>query len=579
MRRLDPTLAALVLLPLAGARAEDGPIDPRAAWLRQHAIALDTHEPGSGVEDLRPIRALVGDARLVALGECTHGSREIFRMKHRLLEFLASEMGFTIFSIEANMPEAYAVDAFVQGGDADPEDLIRGMYFWTWSTEEVADMVRWMRDFNAARRDAGDARRIVFTGFDMQTPDVAARIVGEFLAEHDPASAQRVGAVYEVALSAQVGANEFGVATGTFPIAEARGKTVRFSGSIKTEDVRDGFAGLWWRVDGADGGTLAFDNMADRGPRGTIGWRRYALELDVPEEAVNINFGVLMPGRGTAWFDDLTIELDGQAYEADWLDGTFEGPAVAGLGLIPRRTYESGLDGTQAAGGAQSLRIRSLPRPDGVADASESARETARIVEVMERERERYAGLAGERATDWAIQMARVVNQAMRMRAGDAFAERDRAMAENVAWILKRDPEARIVLWAHNGHVAEQLPAMGAHLARMFEDDYLSIAFATGAGRYTAIEGGKSLADHPLQEPPEGSFDEVFAGAGIDACIVDLRRAEPDSEGSGWLTESRPWRSIGAMAMDQQYREGRINDRFDAVIWIAETSPAVQLGR
>ena len=48
-----------------------------------------------------------------SLGEATHGSREFFQLKHRMLEFLATEMGFTIFSIEANMPEAYKLNDFV----------------------------------------------------------------------------------------------------------------------------------------------------------------------------------------------------------------------------------------------------------------------------------------------------------------------------------------------------------------------------------------------------------------------------------------------------------------------------------
>ena len=48
---------------------------------------------------------MIGDAHIVSLGEATHGTAEFFRMKHRLVEFLASEMGFTVFAIEANMPE------------------------------------------------------------------------------------------------------------------------------------------------------------------------------------------------------------------------------------------------------------------------------------------------------------------------------------------------------------------------------------------------------------------------------------------------------------------------------------------
>ena len=57
----------------------------------------------------------------------------------------SKEMGFTIFSIEANMPEAYAVNNYVLNGVGDPKQLLQGMYFWTWNTQEVLDMILWMR--------------------------------------------------------------------------------------------------------------------------------------------------------------------------------------------------------------------------------------------------------------------------------------------------------------------------------------------------------------------------------------------------------------------------------------------------
>ena len=62
-------------------------------WLRENAIPFNTTEPGSGFDDLMPLKEIIGDARIVALGEATHGTREFFQMKHRMLEFLVKEMG------------------------------------------------------------------------------------------------------------------------------------------------------------------------------------------------------------------------------------------------------------------------------------------------------------------------------------------------------------------------------------------------------------------------------------------------------------------------------------------------------
>jgi erythromycin esterase len=83
-------------------------------------------------------------------------------MKNRIIQYLAVNNGFDIFSIEAAMPESYKLNDYTVRGEGDPKKLIAGMYFWTWNTEEVLNMVEWMRRYNQPNQ------RIAFTGFDMQ---------------------------------------------------------------------------------------------------------------------------------------------------------------------------------------------------------------------------------------------------------------------------------------------------------------------------------------------------------------------------------------------------------------------------
>src|SRR5206468_12854279 len=136
----------------------------------------------------------------------------------------------TIFSIEANMPEAYRVNDYVLTGQGDAKELLKGMYFWTWNTQEVLNMMNWMRDFNASNEHEAP---IQFTGFDMQIPTVAMQIVQDFATAND---AGALAAVRRATLLtnniAAPGAGAFGVATGTFPLQAAAGKTVRYSGYI-----------------------------------------------------------------------------------------------------------------------------------------------------------------------------------------------------------------------------------------------------------------------------------------------------------------------------------------------------------
>src|SRR5215218_3728195 len=220
------TVAFLVCAGLPAVTAPAQQSDPTTEWIRANAIRLSTTEAGRGLDDMRALKPLIGKARIVSLGEATHGTREFFQLKHRMLELLATEMGFTIFSIEANMPEAYRLNDYVLTGAGDPAELLRGMYFWTWNTVEVLEMIHWMRAFNASGRG-----RVQFTGFDMQTPTVALDIVQQFIRRFDSTHVATVrDASARIPASSVAAGGGFGVATATFPAALAAGKRIRFTG-------------------------------------------------------------------------------------------------------------------------------------------------------------------------------------------------------------------------------------------------------------------------------------------------------------------------------------------------------------
>ena len=76
-----------------------------------------------------------------------------------------------------------------------------------------------------------------------------------------------------------------------------RGERRRLSAYLRAEGVEN-WAGLWMRVDGLDGKTLALDNMGKRPIKGTINWRNYQVVLDVSEDAQHIAFGVFLLRTG-----------------------------------------------------------------------------------------------------------------------------------------------------------------------------------------------------------------------------------------------------------------------------------------
>jgi hypothetical protein len=182
---------------------------------------------------------------------------------------------------------------------------------------------------------------------------------------------------------AQASGAPFGIAYSSFPISDAAGKTVRFSAWIKTENVRNGYAGLWWRVDGPGQGTnrpvLAFDNSQERfiggkpamgngnlrGATGTTPWTLYEFELPVDNTASNIDFGLLFTGTGTAWVDSIKVELDGKPYSSPHFDFDFESPTMKGFypgcggaAICTGYKYKVGIDSTVAHSGRQSLKMQ-----------------------------------------------------------------------------------------------------------------------------------------------------------------------------------------------------------------------------
>jgi erythromycin esterase len=379
------------------------------SWLRKQAIPVATVEAGNGFDDLQRLKAVIGDARIVSLGEQTHGTREFFQMKHRLVEFLASEMGFTLFAIEANMPEAYLVNRYVLTGQGDPGELLKGMYFWTWNTQEVLDMIRWMREFNQSGRG-----RIEFLGFDMQFTRVAANVVRDLVAK-----------------------------------------------------AESGYSG-------------------------------HATELINRVNAAN--------DRGTATAADLAAAQELYGHLA------------------------------QNRGG--------------------------------------YLARASREEVDWGIQNARVMLQAMQMLAGTV--SRDESMAANVDWILEQNPDAKIVLWAHNGHVTKTPGAMGSYIAERYGPEAVALGFAFDEGSYNARNflgnGGRVGANEALPPAPN-SIEAYLNAAGLPRFILDLRRV-PAGGPATWLKQPRPFREIGAIAKRCGSYPTVATDTFDGLIWIDQSTPS-----
>lgn len=164
-------------------------------WIKGQAIPLITTDPTEPLDDLLPLQQLIGDASLVGLGEATHGSHEFFAMKHRLLTFLVEKMGFTMFAIEGSWSAGEKINRYILTGEGKIEELFQLFYFWTWRTQEVLELINWMRAYNA---DPQHIQKVMFAGFDCQhIQSNTYDAVIQYLRTVDPQSAARAESLYQ----------------------------------------------------------------------------------------------------------------------------------------------------------------------------------------------------------------------------------------------------------------------------------------------------------------------------------------------------------------------------------------------
>ncbi len=131
---------------------------------------LASSEDNGRFDDLAFLPEVLKDVRIVGLGEGSHGMREHFQFKHRILRFLVENMGYRTFMIEAALDACDVINDYVMYGRGDKAAALAGQHFWTWDTEEVSAMIDWMREHNMTC-DPGE--EVSFLGFDIQSCDVA----------------------------------------------------------------------------------------------------------------------------------------------------------------------------------------------------------------------------------------------------------------------------------------------------------------------------------------------------------------------------------------------------------------------
>ncbi|MFF4668057.1 erythromycin esterase family protein [Streptomyces sp. NPDC001282] len=164
--------------------------------LEQAAHPLRSTEPGRNTTDLRALGAMIGDAKVVGLGEATHGSHEFFAMKERVFRYLVEEKGFTTFALEVSWSAGLQIDEYVHTGKGEAREIAKETLANSpWDREEFVSLIKWMRNYNRNHPD----RMAHFMGDDIGAPAVSDAFFGrvtDYVKQNHPGTLPQLNKLY-----------------------------------------------------------------------------------------------------------------------------------------------------------------------------------------------------------------------------------------------------------------------------------------------------------------------------------------------------------------------------------------------
>ena len=205
------------------------------------------HLAASG--DLDPLMARIGDARVVMLGEASHGTSEFYTWRHRISERLIRERGFNFIAVEGDWPDCYAVNRYVKRRPHSGENARQVLHHferwpsWMWANHEVIDLVEMLRAYNDG---LPEPQQVGFFGLDVYSLWQSINAVVEYLERIDPELAQSARGAYSCFDPYYEDEQEYARATALVPTScedetSAILAELRRNAPAYTEDGREAF--------------------------------------------------------------------------------------------------------------------------------------------------------------------------------------------------------------------------------------------------------------------------------------------------------------------------------------------------
>jgi len=124
------------------------------------------------------------------MGEATHGTKEFFDIKVKSFQYLVTHKNYRIFGIEASYGECNYINDYIQTGVGNIDTVMQYFSFWTWSTEEVKNLILWMQKYNQE-----NDKKVIFYGFDMQDAYIPLKYLSDFLKPENSLSTKELNEI------------------------------------------------------------------------------------------------------------------------------------------------------------------------------------------------------------------------------------------------------------------------------------------------------------------------------------------------------------------------------------------------
>ena len=163
-------------------------------------LVREVAQPFTGsANDYDVLLDLIGDSRIVLLGEASHCTHEFYFERAAITKRLIAEKGFTLLAIEADWPDASRAHRYVRGtsADANANEALSGFRrfpAWMWRNTVVVEFVEWLRGFS---KDVDPKRAPAgFYGMDLYSLHASIHAVLSYLQKVDPDAAKRARVRY-----------------------------------------------------------------------------------------------------------------------------------------------------------------------------------------------------------------------------------------------------------------------------------------------------------------------------------------------------------------------------------------------